>query len=205
MWYDKLRIKRGKTQQPTSFGDLLLFLPLIEEDCLEKIVKQLNDAEKPDWLFGKDTLENFNLITFGQYSDLCDALEGENHIEVIKNIIHTMYDVTDEDIDNESAYDIWGYVNFAVAEIQRINKLFGSIKMEYTEQEKKAGIERLQFGTFGILDWYSKRMGIVDQNLVNNEKWVRIFQCMKNDNDEALYNRRLQKVYEAEAKQRSKH
>lgn len=205
MWYDKLRICKKKTQQPTKFGDLVLFLPIMEESCLENIKDALNKAEKPTWLFGDETAENFNLITFGQYSDLCDALDNDNHIDVIKNIIKVMYDVTDDDIDNESAYDIWGYVNFAIEETQRINKLFGSIKMEYTEQEKKAGISQLQFGTFGILDWYSKRMGIVDQNLVNNEKWVRIFQCMKNDNDEAMYNRRLQKVYEAEMKQKSKH
>lgn len=192
-------------RKPTTFGDVVLFLPVMQDESMRDIVKRLNEAKKPEWLFGKEVLGDFNLITFGQYSDLCDALEGKNHIEVIRDVVRVMYDVTDDEIDAESAYDVWGFVNFAIDEVQRINRLFGSIKMDYTEQEKKAGIERLQFGTFGILDWYSKRMGIVDQNLVNNEKWVRIFQCMKNDNEEAAYNRRLQKVYEIEMKQKSKH
>lgn len=198
-------MKKKNVQHATKFGDLVLFLPVMEEKCLEETLKRLNEAEKPDWLFERETLGDFNLITFGQYSDLCDALGNENHLEMMRDIIKVMYEVTDEAIDAESAYDVWGYVNFAISEVQRINKLFGSIKMEYTEQEKKAGIERMQFGTFGILDWYSKRMGIVDQNLVNNEKWVRLYQCMKNDNEEALYNRRLQKVYEMEMKQKTKH
>lgn len=193
----------GKAEdKPITFGEFTILMPYMTDECREQDLKILNEAEKPDFLLGQDVLENFNLITFGQYSDLCDAIGMQNHIEAMKSIIMAIYDTTEDKILEESAYDVWGFCNFAIKECARINELFSSVHIEYTEQEKKAGIERLQFGTFGILDWYARRMGIVDQNLVNNEKWVRLYQCMKNDTDEAAYNRRLQKVYEAESKRK---
>lgn len=154
-------------------------------------------------MFGKLVDEDLNLIDFGTYSDLCDVLATDNHIQLVSRIIEVMYPDLDEGyLTDTKAADVWGYANWVIKEIGRINELFGSIKVEYTEQEKKAGIDSVQFGTFGILDWYAKRMGIRDQNEVNKTKWVRIWQCMKNDSEEAKFNRRLQKVYEQEMKRK---
>lgn len=185
----------------TKFGDFKILMPYIGEKSLERCIKVLNEAEKPEYLLGKPVVKNLNGITFGAYSDLCEALGEKNHLEMMAKMIKAVYPLaTDWDIDNLAAYDVWGFSIFAAKETDRINKLFGSVHLDYTEQEKKAGIERLQFGVFGILDWYAKRMGIIDQNRVNDEKWVRIYQCMKNDMEETAFNRRLQKVYESEAK-----
>lgn len=184
----------------TTFYDFINLLPYMEEGNKEENLHLLNNAEKPTYFLGSNVPDNLNLITFGQYADICDFMKCEDHIEAMRNIIKTLNDVTDEQIDNAPAYDVWGYTTWVLKEIGHINDLFSSVKVDYTDQEKKAGIEQLQFGTFGILDWYARRMGIADQNQVNNEKWVRIFQCMKNDAEETAYNRRLQKVYENEAK-----
>lgn len=193
--------RHPKMPYATNFVDFKILMPYMEEKSLENCLKVLNDAEKPDYLFGKPVPKSLNGITFGAYSDLCEALGEKNHIKMLSLIIKAVYPLaTDKDIDELAAYDVWGFAIFAAKETDRINKLFGDIRLEYTEQEKKAGIDKLQFGVFGILDWYAKRMGIIDQNQVNNEKWVRIYQCMKNDMEEAAFNRRLQKVYENEAK-----
>lgn len=190
-----------KLPHATKFGDFKILMPYIGEKSLERCIKVLNEAEKPEYLLGKPVVKNLNGITFGAYSDLCEALGEKNHLEMMAKMIKAVYPLaTDWDIDNLAAYDVWGFSIFAAKETDRINKLFGSVHLDYTEQEKKAGIERLQFGVFGILDWYAKRMGIIDQNRVNDEKWVRIYQCMKNDMEETAFNRRLQKVYESEAK-----
>lgn len=184
------------------FGKFVILMPYLTDECLAKDLEILNAAEPPKTMFG-EPLPDMNLITFGQYADLCDAIPMENHIEAMRTIIKVLYEgKTDIEIDILPVEDVWGFCNFAIMETDRINKLFSSVHIEYTEQEKKAGIDKLQFGTFGILDWYARRMGIVDQNQVNNEKWVRIYQCMKNDTEEAAYNRRLQKVYEQEARRR---
>lgn len=193
--------KPEKMPHATKFGDFKIMMPYMDEKSLEKCLKVLNEAEKPDFLFGRPLPKNFNGITFGAYSDLCEALGEKNHIRMMPLLIKSVYpNATDWDIERLAAYDVWGFAIFAAKETDRINKMFGSVHLEYTEQEKKAGIDKLQFGVFGILDWYAKRMGITDQNQVNNEKWVRIYQCMKNDMEEAAFNRRLQKVYENEAK-----
>ena len=187
----------------TTFYDFVSLLPLCDPENAAKNIDILNKAEKPTYIFDREVPDNLNLITFGQYSDICDALGEEDHVKAIRGMIKSLFeDVTDEDIDVAPAYDVWGLCNFICSETKHINELFSSVHLEYTEQEKKAGIDKLQFGTFGILDWYAKRMGIVDQNAVNSEKWVRIFQCMKNDSEETAYQRRLQKVYEAEARRK---
>lgn len=169
------------------------------------MLEYLNKMERPDCLFGQEVLQDFGLITFGQYSDLCDAMGGKNDLTLLRNVVKAIYtDVTDEQIDEQPATDIFGFCNFAAKEVKKINDLFGDINVEHTEEERKAGIDRLQFGTFGILDWYAKRMKITDQNEVNNVKWVRIYTCMKNDSAEVAFNRRLQKVYNEQIKNRNR-
>ena len=186
----------------TTFGEFVAVYDCLTDECREENKEILNNAEKPEYIFGKKVPEDLKFITFGQYSDLCDVFSQEQNLSIFSEVAKILFDVTDEEINEAAVQDIWGLSIFAAKEIGNINNLFGEIRMDYTEQEKKAGIEKLQFGTFGILDWYARRMGIHDQNLVNNEKWVRIYQCMKNDMEDAKYQRRLQKVYEQEAKRK---
>lgn len=183
-----------------TFGQFVTLFPLMTEQSALNTIDSLNRADKPQSIFGEDVPENLNLITFGTYSDLCDDLAESDHIKLIYRVCATLFGASEDKVNYESAIDIWGLCIWVGKEIDRINKLFSSIKMDYTEQERKAGIEQMQFGTFGILDWYARRMGIHDQNDVNSEKWVRLYQCMKNDMEEAKFQRRLQKVYENESK-----
>lgn len=189
----------------TSFGYLDTMLPVMTDESRSKVLEYLNTMERPQYLFGKEVLQDFGLLNYGQYSDLCDAMGGTNDLTLLRNIVKAVYtDVTDEQIDQQPATDIYGFCNFAAKEVDKINQLFGDIHVERTDEERKAGIDRLQFGTFGILDWYAKRMGITDQNEVNSVAWVRIYTCMKNDSDEVAFNRRLQKVYNDKIKQQNR-
>lgn len=195
--------KPKKSLYAQTFGEFLFWLPYLTDDCRENALKSLNDAQKPSYLFGRPVDDNFNMIKFGQYANFCNSLQTKDEIAMMRDIIKVIYPYkSDRDIDKENVFDIFGWCKFAAQEIDKINKIFSSVHIEYTSQEKAAGIDELQFGVFGICDWYAKRMGITDQSLVYNETWVRIFQCMKNDTAEAEYNRRLQKVYENEAKRR---
>lgn len=194
-------MKKKKDAEEISFGDFVRLMPYMEQDNLEVNLILLNEAEKPQFILDKEVPDNLNMIDFGCYSDLCDALGEEDHIKAMQKMCEVLYpDHKQKDFDEVSVFDIWGFCNWVATEVDRINKIFSSVNIEYTEQEKKAGIDKLQFGTFGILDWYARRMGITDQNQVNKEKWVRIYQCMKNDAEETAYSRRLQKVYEQDAK-----
>jgi hypothetical protein len=57
-----------------------------------------------------------------------------------------------------------------------------------------AGIEKLNFGMFGLADWYARRMGISDHDEAFNTPWLRIWQCRKNDIEEAEYRDNLQRI-----------
>lgn len=99
-------------------------------------------------------------------------------------------------------FDVFGVINFVRSELERINNLFASIKISHTPEEIAAGVEDLNFGTFGVIDWYAKRMGITNQDEVYNVAWIRIYTCMKNDNEKAEYESRLNKQYTEKAKRR---
>ena len=100
--------------------------------------------------------------------------------------------------------DVFGFLSFVTKELEKINKLFSDIKQTFSKEEEAAGIKELDFGSFGVLDWYARRMGITNQNDVRDVAWVRIYQCMKNDNMQSEYERRLQKQYLNNSKARRK-
>ena len=94
-----------------------------------------------------------------------------------------------------NVFDVFGFLNFAKEEVKRINKLFADIAPHIPPKKLAAGIEDLNFGTFGVIDWYARRMGITNQDEVYSVAWVRIYTCMKNDNEQSEYEKRLNKQY----------
>ena len=100
------------------------------------------------------------------------------------------------------AFPMLGLRNMVVAELERIAGLFGMLAREPDAAEVMAGVEQLDFGMFGLADWYAKRMGITDHDEVFDTPWLRIWQCRKNDIEEAEYQERLQKIRTNMARQR---
>ena len=79
-------------------------------------------------------------------------------------------------------------------EVERINKLFASASVPPTPEEKKAGYDRLNFGLFGLVDYYALRMGITDHEAVERVPWVRVYKCMDMDARRMVVERRLRKI-----------
>ena len=86
------------------------------------------------------------------------------------------------------------FVGWTFGEVERINQLFQKVRTEPTQREKRAGVERLQFGLFGMLDWYAQRMGIENHDDVLTVPWARIYKCMDMDTRRAQFERRLQEI-----------
>ena len=82
--------------------------------------------------------------------------------------------------------------------MQRINALFDSVKGKPTKEEEKAGIDKLKFGVFGLIDWYALRMGITDHEEVTKVPWGRGYKCLEMDNKRHEFDKRLAKIYEDE-------
>lgn len=153
----------------------------------------LENQECPKFLCGREVPSDLNRISYGQLDDLQTSAESEDPFYDTCNIL---LGVEKKELLDEDVNDVFGFVRFVVKEIDRINKLFSSIKPSYSQEERAAGVESLNFGSFGVLDWYAQRMHIANQNEVRDIAWVRIYQCMKNDNERNEYERRLTKVYQ---------
>jgi hypothetical protein len=92
------------------------------------------------------------------------------------------------------AIEMLGLRNMVVSEQERIAGLFQSLSREPEAAEIMAGIDKMNFGMFGLADWYARRMGINNHDDAFNTPWVRIWQCRKNDIEENEYQKRLQKA-----------
>ena len=74
-------------------------------------------------------------------------------------------------------------------------ELIDKIKIKPENEEIRAGITRLNFGIFGMIDWYALRMGITDHEEVMNVPWGRIYKCMEIDNKTMEFRKNLNKIY----------
>lgn len=185
------RKKKEEPQTPPTYKEYLLLFDLCTDEVKQEDIDILSKQPRPDKLCGKIVPQNLNGITYGQLDDLRDVSEEDDIPYAITEIIFgEVLNLLDEDVNK-----VFGFVNFCTKEIDRINKIFASVKPHYSQEEVNAGVEQLDFGSFGVLDWYAKRMGITDQNEVRDVPWVRIFTCMKNDHDEQMFEKRLQDQY----------
>lgn len=179
---------------PPTYLQFLKTADLCSEEVRKEYFEILLTQPRPDTLCGHAVPTTLNTLTYGQLDDLRDVGMRKNEIKVVTGLCKVLFgeelNVFDEDVNK-----VFGFVNFCTSELKRINTLFSQIKVEHTSEEKAAGVETLDFGSFGILDWYARRMGITNQNEVRSVAWVRIYQCMKNDHLQQMFERRLHDVY----------
>lgn len=149
----------------------------------------------------RETPDTLNGITFGQLWQLQELKDmGKMLVEVPKIVLG----MTDEELAEAPTTEVVRFVAWTARELKRINDLFEKINRKPKSEEVRAGIHKLNHGLFGMADWYAKRMGIKDHEEVMSVGWIRIYQCMKKDNEVAEFEERLQKVYENDRKMRRK-
>lgn len=191
----KRKRKRGQRKARKysyNYREFLTLFPCCRESHQQNLLNQLWKAEKPQYLLGHKVPENFNTITYGQLDDLSRAKDCD---DPVARCLEVIMGLSMAQINSLNVWDVFGFASFCLKELERINKLFHSIKQNHTSEEIAAGIEDLNFGTFGVVDWYAKRMGITNQDEVYQVAWIRIFTCMKNDNLQNEYERRLRDQY----------
>lgn len=196
------RKKNKPEYEPYTYYEFMLLYPTCNEETQLKAMNQLAYAEPPEEICGHPIPQNLNGISYGQLDDLHDVQTTETN-DVVGKMIEI---ITGEHLDymNERVEKIFGFMYMVQREITRINNIFNSIERKYSSEEIAAGVKDLNFGSFGILDWYAKRMGITDQNEVRKVSWVRIFTCMKNDHEQSEYERRLHEQYNKPLKRKGK-
>lgn len=176
----------------STYGELLVLLPCCSEEHITELLGQLAHAEKPQFIAGKETPADLNTITYGMLDDLSRLTEKD---DAGARICEILLGLTPAEVYTANVFDVFGFMHFVREELERINKLFASIKVTHTAEEIAAGVEEMNFGTFGVVDWYARRMGITNHDEVYDVAWIRIYTCMKNDNEKSEYEARLHKQY----------
>lgn len=148
------------------------------------------ELPKPETIGGVSVPYNLDGLTLGQLA----ALQQMKECEALSLPLKVVLDV--ELTGRLSALDVIGFATWVSRQMAEIALMFNSIAKEPTSEELRAGVNKLNFGVFGIADSYAQRMGIADHDYVLNcVSWLRVWQCMKNDADVAAYERRLRDIY----------
>lgn len=188
----KIRTPKKKRIKLTTYGEFLVLFSCCTKDHQQELLDTLSHAKRPAFAAGKETPTTLNMITYGQLDDL-SRISADNDPAV--RVFKILMDIEAPQVYQMNVFDVFGFMNFTKEEVKRINKLFSDITSSHTSEELAAGIEDLNFGTFGVIDWYARRMGITNQDDVYSVAWVRIYTCMKNDNEQSEYEKRLNKQY----------
>lgn len=146
---------------------------------------------RPEFVGEKRTPENLNQLTIGQLIELSEV--GDTN-ESLYRVTETVMGMQREETDRARAVDVVRLVGWVFGEVEKINKLFNQTKTNYTQRERQAGVEKLQFGLFGMLDWYARRMGIENHDDVLRVPWMRIYKCLDMDTKQSQYERRLNEI-----------
>ena len=177
-------MKRNKMK---TVADVLHWEPFLEADQ----IAALKAVAPPSRVGGIEAPQDLNDLTLGQLVQLEDI--GRNK-GVFAAIAVVLLGQDEEWAMTAPALPMLGLRNMVVKEQDRIAALFASLTRDHTAAEIMAGVESLNFGMFGLADWYARRMGISDHDDAFNTPWIRVWQCRKNDIEESEYRERLQKI-----------
>ena len=189
---DKMR--RERLYLP--FAHFVALMPYMTADTIKSLVL----IPPPKKCCKRDVPDTLQMVTFGTLTQLQQAADSNDYIKTCCKLVSVLTGVDERVVASRRAYDVLGIVNMIKAEMERIGKLFHSLQGDHTSDEVAAGIERREFGAFGIVDWYAQRMGIIDHEEVFNTPWVRIYQCMKIDHEQGEFEKRYRKIIENRSK-----
>lgn len=166
----------------------------------EGTIKSLAVIPPPHKYKGIKIAQDLQGATFGTLTQLQQSAKGNDYMGTCCKIVSVVTGIAEKKVPKCKAVVVLGIVNMVKTEMERIGKLFQSLNVEHTSDELAAGIESLDFGAFGIVDWYAQRMGIIDHEEVFNTPWARIFQCMRIDHDNSEFEKRYRRIIENRSK-----
>ena len=158
------------------------------------------DLPRPAYVGEKPCPENLNELTIGQLIEMSTSDGPDTDYRIAEIVLGYDRQTTD----GCRATEVAAFLSWAGREVKKISALFNQVRSRPTAKEKQAGVEKLNFGLFGMLDWFAKRMGITNHDEVLTVPWLRIYKCMDMDNQVNQYERRLNEISMQEAQRRHK-
>lgn len=169
-----------------QFMSIAAILPVSEQ-----VKEQIAAIGPPVEILGVKVPANLDGIKMGQLLEL-QAIKPSNSITEPARVL---LGIERGRLLRCEAFKVIGFNNFTAGQMGSIAKRFGAIPSLTTAQERRAGADKLNFGIFGLIDAYAKRMGITNHDKVLDVKWLHIWQVLYNDARTVLYERRLRDVY----------
>lgn len=153
----------------------------------------MQSQPRPLCVLGRAVPESLDSLTYGELIEL--QMCGSTITDAVLCLCRVILGITNtRKVMRCDAGIMAGFIFWATAEVERIGKLFANVQRQPTAEEIQAGIHTLQFGAFGTADWYARRMGMTSHDDAFATKWVRIYQCLKMDNELEDYRNRLTKI-----------
>lgn len=153
--------------------------------------ERLNRLKKPYSVCKVKTPETLNDLNMGELMQLQSITTDSDFIFTPGMVILHLSERKLLKADSEI---VLGFSYWVAKEVKRINKLFASTSVPPTPEEKQAGADSLNFGLFGLLDYYAQRMGITNHEEVEKVPWVRVYKCLDMDANRMRYERRLRNI-----------
>ena len=161
------------------------------------------EYQRPLYVGSIATPETLDSLTFGQLVRLSHLGESNSIFYDVCQIILGM----DAAAVNEArALDVVTLCGWVTQEVNKINGLFKKLSTKPTEQERRAGIDKLNFGLFGLMDRYARRMGIHNHDDVEAVPWIRVYRCVEIDNETDKFQKRYMEITQDDYRRKnSKH
>ena len=150
-------------------------------------------AEKPERIGKRKTMENFEDVPLGTIVDLSRIPKEGN---ALSRMVEITMGMTAKEVAKSKATEVVLYAIWLTNQLERVNKLFDKLKSAPSAMELQAGIDRLNFGIFGMVDEYARRMGITDHEEVMRTPWSIVYKCIEMDYQKAQFERRYAKLME---------
>lgn len=151
----------------------------------------MDDLKKPEKLCRVKTPPDLNRINMGQLMQLVGMKSGYDAVTIPAKVL---LGIPEKKILKADAVKVLGFSLWVSKEVGKISKLFAKTNVPPTPEEEQAGAGRMNFGMFGMLDYYARRMGITDHEEVERVPWVRVYKCMDMDAKTQMYQRRLRMI-----------
>lgn len=168
--------------------EFLILCEVTKEDMQAKISR----LQRPSFVYGRRVPEDLNELTIGELFKLQAISTEEDAIYIPCEVV---LGLTREEVLRAEAAEVFGFLVWVAGEVAKIGKLFDRTKVPPTKEEKQAGVEQLNFGAFGVIDWYARRMGITDHEWAAHTPWMRVYKCLEMDARQMQYERKLREVY----------
>jgi hypothetical protein len=181
----------------TATGKVLMLESILTDESKQTLL----NLPKPRTLLGKEVPTDLNEITIGQLSELQEAVKSENMRTIVTESARILLGVAPLKVLRHRADHTIGFAVWVLHELERIAKMWKAIELPTSPEAIQAGAEQMDTDSFDLVDWYALRMGIADHEEAMSVPWVRVWRCMKKDNQNSQFQQRLREIY---AKQSTK-